>query len=56
MVYAVGFLLSSQEIVLKKGEELLKKYASGVNLDDPDLISRLYLLFNGIRLVCLSSD
>ncbi|XP_073141185.1 uncharacterized protein [Henckelia pumila] len=37
----------SQESVLKKGEELLKKHASGVNLDDPDLISRLYLLFNG---------
>ncbi|KZV44445.1 hypothetical protein F511_19346 [Dorcoceras hygrometricum] len=38
----------SQESVLKKGEELLKKYASGVNLDDRDLISRLYLMFNGM--------
>lgn len=39
--------VDSQETVLKKGEELLKKYASGANLDDPDLISRLYLLFTG---------
>ncbi|XP_052205851.1 uncharacterized protein LOC127810408 isoform X2 [Diospyros lotus] len=37
----------SQEPVVKKGEELLKKKASGVNLDDTNLISRLFLLFNG---------
>ncbi|KAL8545025.1 hypothetical protein ACS0TY_005289 [Phlomoides rotata] len=37
----------SHEPVLKKGEELLKKNASGVNLDDQNLISRLFLLFNG---------
>ncbi|KAL3828680.1 hypothetical protein ACJIZ3_017482 [Penstemon smallii] len=37
----------SQESVLKKGEELLKKNASRVNLDDQNLISRLFLLFNG---------
>ncbi|KAL7113564.1 hypothetical protein ACP275_04G068800 [Erythranthe tilingii] len=37
----------SHEPVLKKGEELLKKKASGVNLEDPNLVSRLFLLFNG---------
>ncbi|KAL0389274.1 UNVERIFIED_CONTAM: Proteasome adapter and scaffold protein ECM29 [Sesamum calycinum] len=37
----------SHEYVIKKGEELLKKNASGVNLDDLNLISRLFLLFNG---------
>ncbi|CAL5425499.1 unnamed protein product [Camellia sinensis] len=36
-----------QEAVVKRGEELLKKKASGVNLDDANLISRLFLLFNG---------
>ncbi|KAF5778932.1 putative armadillo-like helical, proteasome component Ecm29 [Helianthus annuus] len=35
------------EPVIKRGEELLKKKASGVNLDDPKLINRLFLLFNG---------
>jgi proteasome component ECM29 len=38
---------SSQEPVAKRGEELLKKIASGTNLDDPKLINRLFLLFNG---------
>lgn len=38
---------SSQELVSKRGEELLKKIASGTNLDDPKLINRLFLLFNG---------
>ncbi|KAI7731341.1 hypothetical protein M8C21_033512 [Ambrosia artemisiifolia] len=33
--------------VIKRGEELLKKKASGVNLEDPKLINRLFLLFNG---------
>ncbi|KAH6836999.1 ARM repeat superfamily protein [Perilla frutescens var. hirtella] len=37
----------SHEPVIKKGEELLKKNASGVNLDDQNLISKLFLLFNG---------
>ncbi|KAL6966666.1 hypothetical protein U1Q18_032452, partial [Sarracenia purpurea var. burkii] len=36
-----------QEAVVKRGEELLKKKASGVNLDDANLINRLFLLFNG---------
>ncbi|PIN26135.1 hypothetical protein CDL12_01113 [Handroanthus impetiginosus] len=37
----------SHDSVLRKGEELLKKNASGVNLEDMNLISRLFLLFNG---------
>ncbi|KAK7300265.1 hypothetical protein RJT34_11106 [Clitoria ternatea] len=36
-----------EEPVVKRGEELLKKKASGANLDDLNLISRLFLLFNG---------
>lgn len=36
-----------QEPVVKRGEELLKKKASGANLDDTNLINRLFLLFNG---------
>ncbi|PSR90112.1 Proteasome-associated protein [Actinidia chinensis var. chinensis] len=36
-----------QEAVVKRGEELLKKKASGVNLEDANLISKLFLLFNG---------
>ncbi|KAG5517315.1 hypothetical protein RHGRI_037912 [Rhododendron griersonianum] len=36
-----------QEAVVKRGEELIKKKASGVNLDDANLISRLFVLFNG---------
>ncbi|KAG1338330.1 hypothetical protein COCNU_04G006360 [Cocos nucifera] len=36
----------SQEPVIKRGEELLKRKAAGVNLDDPDLIKILFMLFN----------
>ncbi|XP_062171204.1 uncharacterized protein LOC133876988 [Alnus glutinosa] len=36
-----------QEPVVKRGEELLKKKGSGANLDDPNLINKLFLLFNG---------
>ncbi|XP_038694487.1 proteasome adapter and scaffold protein ECM29 isoform X1 [Tripterygium wilfordii] len=36
-----------QEAVIKMGEELLKKKASAANLDDLNLINRLFLLFNG---------
>ncbi|CAH2033513.1 unnamed protein product [Thlaspi arvense] len=39
--------VDSQEPVAKRGEELLKKKASGTNLDDPKLINKLFLLFNG---------
>lgn len=45
----LGYVIHSHDSVLKKGEELLKKKASGVNLDDPNLISRLFLLFNGME-------
>ncbi|TVT99496.1 hypothetical protein EJB05_55165 [Eragrostis curvula] len=37
----------SQEPVSKKGEELLKRKASTVNLEDSNLIKRLFTLFNG---------
>ncbi|KAF8030993.1 hypothetical protein BT93_D0241 [Corymbia citriodora subsp. variegata] len=37
----------SQEAVAVRGVELLKKKASGANFDDPSLIKRLFLLFNG---------
>ncbi|KAK1292730.1 hypothetical protein QJS10_CPB17g01685 [Acorus calamus] len=37
----------SQESVVKRGEELLKRKAAGVNLEDSDLIGRLFFLFNG---------
>ncbi|KAJ4979048.1 hypothetical protein NE237_009828 [Protea cynaroides] len=37
----------SQEAVVKRGEELLKRKASAANLDDSDLINKLFLLFNG---------
>ncbi|CAJ1971239.1 unnamed protein product [Sphenostylis stenocarpa] len=36
-----------EEPVIKRGEELLKKKANGVNLDDLNLLNRLFLLFNG---------
>ncbi|KAJ7013083.1 proteasome adapter and scaffold protein ECM29 [Populus alba x Populus x berolinensis] len=37
----------SQEAVIKKGEELLRKKAASANLDDSNLINKLFLLFNG---------
>lgn len=37
----------SQEPVIKRGEELLKRKAASANLEDQDLIKRLFLLFNG---------
>ncbi|XP_020682977.1 proteasome adapter and scaffold protein ECM29 [Dendrobium catenatum] len=37
----------SQEHVAKRGEDFLKRKTAGVNLDDPDLINRLFILFNG---------
>ncbi|KAL2316898.1 hypothetical protein Fmac_030774 [Flemingia macrophylla] len=36
-----------EELVIKRGEELLKKKASGANLDDLNLVNRLFFLFNG---------
>ncbi|KAI9114257.1 hypothetical protein K1719_014907 [Acacia pycnantha] len=43
----VAASVDCEESVIKRGEELLKKKASGVNLDDQNLINRLFLLFNG---------
>nr|XP_009410433.1 PREDICTED: proteasome-associated protein ECM29 homolog [Musa acuminata subsp. malaccensis] len=37
----------SQEPVSKRGEELLKRKAAGVNMDDTAFIQRLFTLFNG---------
>ncbi|GAV92835.1 Ecm29 domain-containing protein, partial [Cephalotus follicularis] len=43
----VAACAQGQEPVVKRGEELLKKKAFGANLDDSNLISRLFSLFNG---------
>uniref|UniRef100_A0A1D1XKS2 Proteasome-associated protein ECM29 n=1 Tax=Anthurium amnicola TaxID=1678845 RepID=A0A1D1XKS2_9ARAE len=37
----------SQESVVKRGEELVKRKAARVNLEDPGLVNILFLLFNG---------
>ncbi|KAG8089149.1 hypothetical protein GUJ93_ZPchr0011g27896 [Zizania palustris] len=37
----------SQESIAKRGEELFKRKASAVNLEDSNLIKRLFMLFNG---------
>ncbi|KAJ8543860.1 hypothetical protein K7X08_025478 [Anisodus acutangulus] len=36
-----------QESIVKRGEELQKKNASSVNLEDANLVSKLFVLFNG---------
>lgn len=46
---------SSQEPVIRRGEDLLKRNAASANLEDPDLIKRLFLLFNGIHLIFIVS-
>ncbi|KAJ8773207.1 hypothetical protein K2173_028384 [Erythroxylum novogranatense] len=38
----------SQEQVIKRGEELLKKKGFSANLDDSNLMNKLILLFNGM--------
>ncbi|KAB2615279.1 proteasome-associated protein ECM29-like protein [Pyrus ussuriensis x Pyrus communis] len=43
----VASSVDCQEPVVKRGEKLLKKKAAGANLDDSDLINKLFLLFNG---------
>lgn len=49
MLTMICFLMfSSQDAVIRKGEELLKKKASSANLDDPNLMDKLFLLFNGV--------
>ncbi|CAH1427060.1 unnamed protein product [Lactuca virosa] len=43
----VAACVDRHEPVIKRGEELLKKKTSGVQLEDSKLINRLFLLFNG---------
>ncbi|KAF6155314.1 hypothetical protein GIB67_019840 [Kingdonia uniflora] len=38
---------NSQEPVIKRGEALLKRSSAAVNLENPELMKRLFLLFNG---------
>ena len=44
---------SSEEPLIKKGQELLKKKANGTNLDYLNLINILFFLFNGMLLMVL---
>ncbi|KDP43192.1 hypothetical protein JCGZ_22744 [Jatropha curcas] len=49
LVYPLYLAASAdcQEPVTKRGEELLRKKASTANLDDPKLMNKFFLLFNG---------
>lgn len=47
MICCLMIVQSSQDPVVKRGEVLLKKKAFGANLEDPNLVNRLFLLFNG---------
>uniref|UniRef100_A0A2P2M9G4 Proteasome-associated protein ECM29 homolog isoform X1 n=1 Tax=Rhizophora mucronata TaxID=61149 RepID=A0A2P2M9G4_RHIMU len=49
IVYPIYLVASAdcQEQVINRGEELLKKKAFNANLDDSNLLSKLFLLFNG---------
>lgn len=47
--YFFRLIESSQEPVVRRGEELLKKKAFAANLDDQKLINKLFLLFNGMN-------
>jgi hypothetical protein len=55
ITFVVWSINSSEEPVFKRGEELLKKKVNGANLDDLNLIKRLFLLYNG-KLVRLCWD
>ena len=44
-----------KESVSKKGEELLKRKASTVNLEDPNLIKKLFTVFSGMHFLFLGS-
>jgi len=46
----------SQESIVKRGEELHKKNASGVNLEDANLVSKLFVLFNGMIYIMLECN
>jgi hypothetical protein len=45
ITFVVWSISSSEEHVVKRGEELLKKKTTGANLNDLNLIKRLFLLF-----------
>ncbi|CAM0950342.1 unnamed protein product [Alopecurus aequalis] len=45
-IYLAG-ASDSQDSVAKRGDELLKRKASTANLEDPKLIKKLFMLFNG---------
>ncbi|XP_024030403.1 proteasome-associated protein ECM29 homolog [Morus notabilis] len=49
LVYPLYLAASAdyQEPIVKRGEELLRKKANGTNLDDSNLINKLFVLFNG---------
>lgn len=47
--YVFGYCSFRHEPVIKRGEELLKKKTSGVQLENSKLINRLFLLFNGME-------
>ncbi|CAN1830461.1 Proteasome adapter and scaffold protein ECM29 [Linum perenne] len=49
LVYPLYLAASAdiQEPVIKRGEQLLKKKAAGANLDDPNLLKKLFTLLNG---------
>lgn len=49
-------LFESQESIVKRGEELHKKNASGVNLEDANLVSKLFVLFNGMVYIMLECN
>ena len=44
-------MLFRSESVAKIGDELLKRKASTANLEDPKLIKKLFILFNGMLYV-----
>ncbi|KAG0459441.1 hypothetical protein HPP92_022569 [Vanilla planifolia] len=45
--------VDSQEHVIKRGEELVKRKSIGANLDNADLVNKLFLLFNGQHLLAM---
>ena len=49
-VFPVHSYGCSHEVVIKRSEELLKQKAAGANLDDSNLIKKLFFLFNGMQL------
>lgn len=56
LIFPILYFYSSQESVVKKGEELLKRKSTGVNLEDTSLIKKLFTLFNGTPFTQVLSD